>query len=46
MALGGVNVWSDFSYSSRFDSPNGWLHFTKSSFLILFERWEKLQETI
>ena len=37
MTLGGANVWSNFSYGSRVDTPNGWLLNPQSSFLILFE---------
>ena len=41
MTLGGANVWSNFSYGSLFDAPNGWLLNPQSSFLILFEKCKK-----
>ena len=41
MTLGGANVWSNFSYGSRIDTPNGWLLNPQSSFLILFEKCKK-----
>ena len=41
MTLGGANVWSNFSYGSRVDTPNGWLLNPQSSFLILFEKCKK-----
>ena len=41
MTLGGANVWSNFSYSSRVDTPNGWLLNPQSSFLILFKKCKK-----
>ena len=42
MTLGGANVWTNFSYGSRIDTPNGWLLNPQSSFLILFEKCKKL----
>ena len=41
MTLGGANVWSNFSYGSRVDTPNGWLLNAQSIFLILFEKCNK-----
>ena len=41
MTLGGANVWSNFSYSSSVDTPNGWLLNPQRSFLILFEMCKK-----
>ena len=41
MTLGGANVWSNFSYGSRVDSPNGWILNPQGSFLILFEKCKK-----
>ena len=41
MTLGGANVWSNFSYGNRIDSPNGWLLNAQGSFLILFEKCKK-----
>ena len=41
MTLGGANVWSNFSYSSRVDSPNGWILNPQGSFLIFFEKCKK-----
>ena len=41
MTLGGANVWSNFSYGSLVDAPNGWLLNPQSSCLILFERCKK-----
>ena len=41
MTLGGANVWSNFSYGSHVDTPNGWLLNSQSSFLILFEKCKK-----
>ena len=41
MTLGGVNVWSSFSYGSRVDTPNGWILNPQSTFLILFEKCRK-----
>ena len=41
MTLGGANVWSNFSYGSRVDTPNGWILNPQSSFLILFEKCKK-----
>jgi len=39
--LGGANVWSNFSYGNRINSPNGWLLNAQGSFLILFEKCKK-----
>ena len=41
MTLGGANVWSNFSYDIRINTPNGWLLNPKGSFLILFEKFNK-----
>ena len=41
MTFGGANVWSNFSYGSSFDTPNGWIFYPQSSFLILFEKCKK-----
>ena len=41
MTLDGTNVWSNLSYGSHLDTPNGWLLNPQSSFLILFEKTKK-----
>ena len=41
MTLGGANVWSNFSYGSSIDSPNGCLLNAEGSRLIFFERCKK-----
>ena len=41
MALGGANVWSNFSYGSSIDAPNGCLLNAEGSRLIFFERCTK-----
>ena len=41
MTLGGANVWSNFSYGYRNESPSGWLLNPDRSKLILFTRNEK-----
>ena len=41
MTLGGANVWSNFSYGSRNDTPNGCLLNAEGSRLIFFERCKK-----
>ena len=41
MASGRANVWSNFSYSSRVDTANGWLLNPQSSFLMFFEKFKK-----
>ena len=41
MTLGGANVWSNFSYDSLIDPPNGWILNPQGSYLILFERSKK-----
>ena len=38
MTLGGASVWSDFSYGSLIDTPNGWIINPKGSYLVFFER--------
>ena len=38
MTLGGANVWSNFSYGYRNESPSGWLLNPDRSRLILFTR--------
>ena len=42
MTLGGANVWSNFSYGSRVDTPNGWILNPQCSFLILFEKCKNI----
>ena len=46
MTLGGANVWSNFSYGSLIDTPNGWILNPQASYLILFERCKNHQEKI
>ena len=46
MTLGGANVWSNFSYGSLIDTPNGWLLNPQGSYLILFERCKKSSRKI
>ena len=41
MTLGEANVWSNFSYGSRIDSPNGCLLNAEGSRLIFFEKCKK-----
>ncbi len=41
MTLGGANVWSNFSYGSIVNTPNGWLLQPQGQYLILFERCKK-----
>ncbi|ABM72498.1 possible Phosphatidylinositol-specific phospholipase [Prochlorococcus marinus str. MIT 9515] len=41
MALGGANVWSNFSYGIRIDTPKGCLLNAEGSRLIFFERSRK-----
>tara|TARA_A100000164_G_scaffold67076_1_gene55705 strand:- start:303 stop:593 length:291 start_codon:yes stop_codon:yes gene_type:complete len=41
MILGGANVWSNFSYGSRIDTPNGCLLNAEGSRLIFFQRSKK-----
>ena len=41
MELGGANVWSNFSYGSRIDTPDGCLLNAEGSRLIFFERSKK-----
>ena len=41
MTLGGANVWTNFSYGYRNDTPNGWLLNPEQNRLILFERHKK-----
>ena len=41
MTLGGANVWSNFSYGYRIESPSGWLLKPDRSRLILFTRNNK-----
>ena len=41
MTLGGANVWFNFYYRSRVNTPNGWIHYPQSSYLILFEKRNK-----
>ena len=37
MTLGGANVWSNFSYGYRIDTPSGWLLNPEGSRIIFFE---------
>ena len=41
MTLGGANVWSNFSYGSRSDTPIGWLLNPEGSRIILFDICKK-----
>ena len=41
MALGGANVWSNFSYGSSINTPNGCLLNAEGSRLVFFERCKK-----
>ena len=41
MTFGGDNAWSNFSYGSRIDTPNGCLLNPEGSRLIFFERCKK-----
>ena len=41
MSLGGANVWTNFSYGYRNESPSGWLLNPNRSRLILFIRNKK-----
>jgi len=41
MTLGGANVWTNFSYGYRNESPSGWLLSPDRSRLILFIRNKK-----
>ena len=41
MTLGGANVWSNFSYGSSVDTPNGCLLNAEGSRLVFFERCKK-----
>ena len=41
MELGGANVWSNFSYGSSIDAPNGCLLNAEGSRLVFFERCKK-----
>ena len=41
MTSRGANVWSNFSYGSRTDTPNGCLLYPEGSRLIFFERCKK-----
>ena len=45
MALGGDNAWSNFSYGSRIDTPNGCLLNPEGSRLIFFERCKNHHRT-
>lgn len=45
MTLGGDNAWSNFSYGSRIDTPNGCLLNPEGSRLIFFERCKKSQQS-
>ena len=39
--LGGANVWFNFSYGSRINTPNDWILNPQSRYLILFEKYKK-----
>ena len=41
MTLGGANVWTNFSYGYRNESPSGWLLNPERNRLILFTRNKK-----
>tara|TARA_B100000524_G_scaffold323659_1_gene205655 strand:+ start:231 stop:521 length:291 start_codon:yes stop_codon:yes gene_type:complete len=41
MTLGGANVWTNFSYGYRNESPSGWLLNPERDRLILFTRNKK-----
>ena len=41
MKPGGANVWSNFSYGSSIDTPNGCLLNAEGSRLVFFERCKK-----
>jgi len=41
MTLGGANVWTNFSYGYRNESPSGWLLSPDRQRLILFARNKK-----
>ena len=41
MTLGGANVWTNFSYGYRNESPSGWLLNPERTTLILFTRNKK-----
>ena len=43
MTLGGANVWTNFSYGYRNESPSGWLLSPDRRRLILFERNRRSQ---
>jgi len=36
MTLGGANVWTNFSYGNRIDTPSGWLLNPEGSKIVLF----------
>ena len=44
MLTGVADVWSNFSFCSSFDTPNGWLFNQKRDLLIFFERCKNKQE--
>ena len=46
MTLGGANVWTNFSYGYRNESPSGWLLSPDRSRLILFAINKNLQEIV
>ena len=41
MTLGGANVWTNFSYGSRTDTPSGCLLNPEGSHLIFFDKCKK-----
>ena len=46
MALGGTNVWTNFSYGYRSEYPSGWLLSPERSKLILFKINKKSPKNI
>ena len=43
MISGVANVWTNFSYFSHLDTPNGWLLNPESSLIIFFEKINNLE---
>jgi len=41
MTLGGADVWSNFSFGSLIDTPNGWILNPQGNYLIFFDKWNK-----
>ena len=44
MVLGGANVWTNFSYGYRNETPSGWLLSPNRNKLILFNRNKNLKQ--